>query len=829
MEFDIDSIEFPTKFVNSASVAKNIVDGIHSSHEKYWGMIEQMEEHIEGKKPKDAKKLRDQGLSWSNNWNYGKARAKIERGTAENVKTVNDALTLSSVSFRRYDPEKDKDSAALQFLDNPDLRGIISTKIALTFSETFEREQRSTDFLNVIEYNSFAFGWCAVTKDKKRDWFGTPHKIRDIGFKDKTKPDEVKLYAVFDEIKGDELWRLWTKYRKSENKIVKSDPDGNSYHLTAGGYIIEGLEEALYFSYNGITDESRKDAQPQSFQEIVPDYARNSSLAITNTDKISIARIYNFEMDGTFTVSYIAYGNPWFYNESRKCKDTSERNGASPFCPKYMLYQKTYPASEKISQDDVIVIIKDSGFAPNGYIQDFRGIAKYAVEDSIRYNRKKNNIEDKLIFSGSPFFSQGTGQDGHAFRISPSQGFVITNDSFRLVDQQPRFDLNNHLVSLNMDEQHYERDTVHYDAKIGSGLTSRPNKDEVRLKQQELSKISGSKLDIKLRSYKRLFFNMLKSLSYLIGKKDEDISETAQKGVDFFTEELLYELKEYGVETKADLVSVLDSINDLSLDPIVGDADSIKEMLSLAETPYARRRLTRMLFTSRGLPRKELNRLYPVIVDDYRTYGGQRVAAIENDLFWTTKEVVYQENDDPVEHLDVHFNKIATVFEQINNGSVDPVKGYQYIANMLEHSLFHIEKLLRNPFFNRYFEEYKGIYDGFTKALNSLKPKIEKMAKEIAANMQQQQGQQNIDPKTQAKIEMDWFKARASAQLNKERSDFRAQEKVKEAEFRRNLQESDHEMKKRHQEEINNLKKEKELISASIKLGEALTQNQKTT
>ena len=822
-EFDLSNIKFPTRYVSSASVAKNIVDGVCISHEKYWDMIAKMEEHLDGKKPKDQEKLKKAGLAWSNNHNYGKARAKIEKGVSENSKAVSDALTLSSVSFRRYDPNKDT-TAATQFLQSEEMRGVVSTKISQVFVDTVEREQRFTDFISTIEYTAYSFGWCAVTKDKKRDWFGTPHRIRDIGFKDKTKPDDIKTYVVFDDMLGEEVWRVWLESKKSEN-IFKKSFDNEECHTTPKGWVIEGMEEVLYHCYNGIDETARKDTHYSNFEEIIPDFVRSPNLVSQNTDKVKIARIYNFEMDSdSFTVTYIAYKNEWYVD--REGKKAVKRSGSENilFCPKYLLYQKTYKG---LDQDDVITIIKESGFSTSGYIQDLRGIAKFAIEDSIRFNRKKNQIEDKLIFSGSPVFNQQTGQDGHAFRIAPSQGFILTSENFRMADKQPSFDLSNHLLSINMDEAHYERETLQYDAKIGSGLTSRPNKDEVRIKSQEIAKLAGSKMEIKIRCYRRLFFNMLKSLSDLVKKGKEDISNLAVSGVEYFKEELLYELKEFGVEDEKDLYEVLSAINDLSLEIVSGDAEFIKEMLSLAETPYARRRLVRMLAISKGLSRGELNKLFPVLTDDYKSLGGKRVAAIENDLFWTTKEVVYQDNDDPIEHLDIHYNKIATVFEQIGNVVIDPVKGYQYIANLLEHSIFHLEKMVSNPFFFRYFKEYKGIYDGFTKALNSLKGQIEKMAKQIAQNSQQQgQQQEQIDPKTKAKIEMDWFKAKASAQLNKERSDFRAKEKAKEAEFRRRMQAEDHEIKRRQAEEMAQLEKERELMLTSIRVGEALTRQQ---
>lgn len=841
-EFNISDFDWPEKYVTDAGVATSIVDGISESHSEYWKMIEKTEDHINGKKPKDPAKLKDQAMSWTNNWNYGKARAKIERGVSENVKGVNDALSMATVSFRAYNDEKDKEDAEMQFLQSQEMRGIISTKIASTFIETLDRETRLTGFLNKVEYNSYAFGWSAVTKDRNRDWMGTAHHVRDIGFKGKTKPDEIKMFSIFDNMDGDELWRLWKTYKKAQFLKREEDTDGNVYHIPhTGGWVLEGIEEALFYAYNGQFIKNGKDgSKPNvhftSFQNILPEFVKKPSLVIENTEKVSISRIYNFELDGSFTVSYVAYGNNWSYGKNG-CRATCCTGGSNKdsnstgMSPKFLLYQKSFG---KLSQDEAIIIIQDSGFSVDGNIQDMRGVAKYAIEDSIRYNRKKNSIEDKLLFSGSAYFRQGTAQDGETMRITPSQGFVLVNEGFVMIEKQPDFNLQNHIMSLQMDERDHERDTIQYDPKIGSRLTSRPNKDEVRIKEQEVRKISGSKSDIKIRCYRKLFGNMLSSITYAIKNGTKHMDKAAQMGVTYFKDELMEELKDLlNIKSEKQLLNVLNSINDFSLEPVLMDTQAIKEMMALSETPYAKRRLQRMLFLASGLPRKELNRLFPVITDDMRTFGDERVAAIENDMFWTTREIVYTDRDDPITHLSIHFNKVATVFDQVKGGAIDPMKGFNYIASMLEHCLFHIDKVAKNPYYSKYYDQYKAIYDRFTKALNSLKGEVEKMAKQIQKQQSEQQGQggqqqQQIDPQVQAKIEMDWYKTKAGIEISKIRSDFRAKEKEKDADFKRSIQAQNNEFKMGLQREQAELAKETQLIQESVKLGQLLSKQQTT-
>lgn len=839
-EIDLSSFNWPDKFISDAGVAKQIVDGITSSHSEYWGLIERMEDHINGKKPKDPIKLRDAGMAWSNNWNYGKASGKIQRVVAENIKSVNDSISLSSISFRRF-KEGDEKNPELQFLLSPEIRGIISTIISSVFTSTLDRETRFTSFLNKIEYNSYSFGWCAVTNDINNDWMGNAHHVREIGFKDKTKPNEIRTFSVFDVVDGMELWRLWNKYKKNQSIFkVEEDSDGNKYHIPyTGGWIIEGLEEALFYSYNGkLVNEDKPTVHMDSFEKIVPEFMANPSLMTLNTEKVNIARIYNFEFNGDFTVSYVAYANNWYSSGENGCRakccsgKQPANNEAGPkgvrdsfMSPKFLLYQKTF---KNITQDDAIVVIQDSGFTVDGNIQDMKGAGKPAVEDSIRYNRKKNNIEDKLLFSGSPFFRQTTAQDGESLRLTPSQGFVLASEGFSLLDNQPQINLQNHVLSLQMDEREYDRDTIHFDPKIGGQLTSRPVKDEVRVKEQEMRRLSGSKSDVKLRGYQRLLFNILKSLTRMIGKNGSEISKDAKAGVEYFEEELLDGLKDFGVKGREELKNVLNSISDLALEPTIGDIQAIKEMLSLSETPYARRRLIRMLFLAYGLPRGELNRLFPVITDDMRSFGDERVAAIENDLFWSTKEVVYSDRDDPVVHLQIHFNKIANVFDQISNISVDPLAGYNYIAYQLEHCIMHLMKMESNPFFNKYYDQFKEVYDRFTKGLNSLKGQIQKLAKKInqqkQQNQQSQGGDENIDPEVKAKIDMDWYKMKAGIELNKIRSDTRAKEKMKDNDFRRRLEQEKHEISMNRMKEEGELKKELQLMEESIKLGSQLAE-----
>src|SRR6478752_463231 len=97
-----------TNFVSSYSVALQIADEAVSSHQEYWDVIAACEEHIDGKKPYDPEELKKKGMSWASNFNYYKARAKIEKNVSESVAKVSSALALGYVTFNNYDEEAHK-------------------------------------------------------------------------------------------------------------------------------------------------------------------------------------------------------------------------------------------------------------------------------------------------------------------------------------------------------------------------------------------------------------------------------------------------------------------------------------------------------------------------------------------------------------------------------------------------------------------------------------------------------------------------------------------------------------------------------------------------
>lgn len=787
-EYDLSNFSFPETYVADGAVARNVADSVYQANIKFWERVDKIQRHLDGERPIDPKKLKEKALSWSNNWNYYKATSKIQKGTLENIASIRKALMLATINFRRS-KEEDEQVEETFFLTSDELRGIYSSKIARVFIDTLEREKRFDNLLNVIEYNTYTFGWCPVTKDQK-DWMGVAHHIRNVGFPDKTRPDEIEKYVVFDHIRGRQLWEQWVKIKKSSVTPKKRDNGSfggvNSFY---NSWCLEGIEESLYYSYKGELEDGDKDTSRRGMRyevnsekykrqlnDLRVKFCANPSLVCEDTDKVNIAKIYNFEFSENqlkFTITYIAYRNTW-----AGITGSAQNINNGEFSAKHILYQHSFNID---SQDDVINLIEESGFTVSGYIQEMSGIGEQAVQDSVRFNRKKNSIENKLLFAGSPMFTALSGQNAEALRITPSQGFVVAKEGLVLAPNQPRYDLTPHITSIINDERDYNRETQHFDPKLDN-LTSRPNKSEVQVKQAEVSKLREARADVKITSYEKLFFNMFKALR----KFTEDEKNRGKSGFEYFKEELLYEFREEGFDWDQ-IKKILDSVIDLQIEYIMEDVTSLQMLATLVETPYARRRLQRMIAIAIGTPRKEVDRLFPMATDNYRNLSDDRVAAIENDMFMETAEVVYSEDDDPVRHLNIHLPKFARTVEVIKNNGGDPVELFNYLTRLLEHSRLHLNKMERHPFYKKYFNDYAEAYQGFIKILKQLLPQIQRIAQQMAEQQQQGQngGQGQIPEEERQKIQIEWFRAVEKEKLQKVRSDERAKQKEKEGEFRR--------------------------------------------
>lgn len=824
-EFDLSTITFPEVLIGDAATAKSYIDAIQSAHSELWDIIRRMEEHIDGKKPKDPERLKAAGRLWANNWNYGKARAKIEKTVAENIDSLLNALMLMSLGFRKLteEQEKDEDFAWAQVSE---LREIFEHVIAGVLNDTVDKEYRLITFLNMLEYSSTAWGWSAATKDSESDWMGKTHHVRSIGFNEKARPDTIKGFVTLDTIDASVLWKLWMDVKQSKNKTKKTYSGGETYHTTPSSYILEGLEECLFYAYKGKFDDKGKMTESlTSFQDVLPEFMRNSSATIINTENVNIAKIYTIELGAKkLTTTYIAYGAGWkaemiYGVPTRHGKDHSKHANMMGQNPKHLLYQKT--TSFK-SIDDVITLVVESGFTIDGEIAQMRGLAKYAIEDSIRFNRKKNSVEDKLLFAGSPTLrktSQATGDGGP--KIIPTQGFTLISDGYDFVPQQATFDLSNHLTSIESDESHYRRETSQYNADVSGSLSSRPVTSEVNVISSEVQRTEGAKLNIKLRGYSRIFTGFIKSFEHHLGNKGAKLTPDAKTGYELFKNSCFKYLEPFGIDDEAKLAKVLSLIDSVNLDRAMSNADAIIEQLREAESPYKRLRLSRMLMLARGFSRTEVAATYPLI-DAPTSMSHESRAALENNAFRSTSEIVFSKDQNHISDLNIHFPKIFSLFETIMSSTDDPTESFNWLNRLVEHSGFHIDALLKAPYIsdqlkNKYLTSYKESLTG----INQIKPQIEAMAQKLAeqeqqaaAAAQEAQGGQ-LDPKVAASIQNDRFKLENREAMAKEKSKFRADEMRKSNDQRRAQAQEKHEESMRKSAELAQLKKEIEILKST--------------
>lgn len=723
-----DLLKMPTdNHLSSYEVAEQFVTNATEAYKEFWRIIKVCQNHIAGEKPISPEKLKAKKLGWVWNFNYHKARGKIEKGVAESTAKISSALAMGYVSFRNF-KESDKEDDVLRFLENPEQRGMVASAIGAAFASMLSKESRLSGWLNEVEYPSYAFGYCALLFDMN-DWMPDPVHPLAIAFEPNTRPEEINSWVTFKTLKANFLYDKWVKIMNgSESSWSK-----------------EGLESVLKNAFGGKIRKNGNEVTPETWEEIIPVFRENPAYVIGSTNDVSIAKIFYKELDGTLTETYIPWQNNWNIPTNRTGLPKPENPNTNK-----ILFQKNhgpYIQSEKIG------LIRDSGFSETGCIQDYRGIAKFAVEDSIRYNRARNQIGNKMTFIGSPFFeSEGTQQNDN-MKLTVAQGYICLPSTHRLAEKQPTLDIASHINVLRFEEGEYMRDTQQYDASVQGRLSSRPNKDEVRQISQEVQVTNSAKNNIKLKDYATIFLSVLKKIATI----STDKANTAHEGRVRFFEILKRSLN---LKTDADVKKVIAAVDSFVLEPVIGDESAIMMGIQMAETPFARNRLKRMLLISKGFPIEEVNIMVPLMTDNFANLQDERMALIENDMFFTTNEVVALRTDDHIIHLDAHFNKAGRVIQGFQQQALTAMVAFKYLENILAHTLTHIEMLGEDPAFNQKAQEYMESQNAFAKQKNQIMAIAEREMQEEQARAQQIE----IDPKTQADIARENIKTQADLQ-----------------------------------------------------------------
>lgn len=778
-----------TGFIATYAIAKSIVDQAVKAYQVKWSVIKKCQDHIKGERPQKPEELRKKGQAWASNDNFGKARAKTEKAVQSNVAKVLSSIALGYPTFRLY-KESDK-GTALDFLKDEQKRGVVAMAVGSAFSNTLLKEHRISGMLVQIEYPSYSFGY-AVATHVDDDWAPDIIHPQDVAFRPKTSPDDISVMVIFKKLSAQYLWERLEECNEEEQRFILKNGEGTErpQSFASTGWSKTALQELLTRLYSGKDQTTGK--RVEDWATVESRFNSDCHSVLENSEDVTIAKIYYRELDGTLSIVYIPYDNERnpdadFMQKKDKVVGVNQVNSSTV---DLILFSKNY---QKLAEDK-INILRNNAFTETSYIEDFSGLMKYSVLDSMRYNVLANDTFNKMRFIGSPWFEQQSKIQGEKFKIGVGAGFVLTPIGFPLAANQPKFDISSHLNMMRFMEGEYQRDTQQFEASLAGRLSSRPNKDEVRENAKEVNALNESTNTIRYGDYSQLLFIMLKKLvSINVNSKSRE-----GKGVERFKNELMKLLPGI-VKTKADIKAIIDAVDSYVIDPIINDIQALTIAIQMAETPFARNRFKRMLMLAQGFPIEEVNIAVPLIIDKLSNFGDERIAIMENDMFFTTNEAIVQGTDDHIVHTNTHLSKAQRTVQAYQQGRLSPDVAYKFLENNLAHTLQHLELLKKDPALAGKADEFLPIFSDLNKQKSQIMLAAQKM---MDAQMQAQQ-QVQLDPKTQAEI------ARKDAQaISKEnRADratvMRHEQRMKELELK-------HEREKQALEEEIKLERERE-------------------
>jgi hypothetical protein len=761
-------------FFNSYAVVKKEVDDALIAHNALYQIYDKHEKYFDGEVTMSLEKRKKLGVGWMDCWNYGKALAKIRQIVLMNQRTMRESLFLSSPKFKAYEKSDPKE---LYFLEDERLKSIVGEHITSALNDALQVDTRTNQMLIDMEYPAITFGYSvALTRDD--DWMPEILHPRHIAFSRGTTVTEIRKWITFSDIAADDLYNIWATKRKELAQIDEDGDSGEKYHI-ASNYVLEGLEEALWLNYQQKYDANKNASGYKEWGDLVSDFGNKARYIIQNTSVISVAKLFNREIDGSLSEVWIAYNF-----------DSSEVESASK-----LLFKKSH---DKVHQDDAIVIVKDSGFTNNGKIHKLRGISKMAVEDGLRYDQTRNMVSNKAKMIGMPYIQTSGVSRNVANTIEVTQGFGILKDGTTFVDKQPSFDLSSHIELLRFAEGEYQGLTQDYDSDISSKLSSRPTKGEVAAVSGQSMSMEQAKATIKLSDYSKVVMMMLKGLCN--AKMDE--GSAGYKAQKVFFSNLTNKLSSFGVKTKDDVVKIINAIQYFPIDYYGMSLDTLRTMLTIAQSPESRIRIQRMMLIRMGVPYNEIELHFPYENTEYQSLEDTALVAIENNMFLTTDDVVYSDSHDPISHLDGHYKKADEVFEGVGSGALDVTQGFKWVSNILQHCELHLNRLRNHPFYNNRFESYSDVQRNLTRGAIRLMEMAEKEQKERARMEQEaQQAQGGIDPVQAAKIRELEFKAQSKAERDKFLTAVRMETKQAQQNFNNDLKVDQQQFNQRLKEE----------------------------
>lgn len=753
---NLEDLDADIKEVPDADTAKLICDSAIIAHRPYWRSIKAQQEHMDGKPPYDPAKLKENKQNYRNNWSHNKASAKSDKIVSDSVLQIMGALSAGSVTFREFNLEKDKDKEELSFLQKRTTREMVGRIISKVFAETFDRERRSLDFISRIEYNSENWGWCAVTHDPK-DWMGHANNISNIAFKNRTHPDQIELYIIFDLVTPMFLYEKWRKFVRGEREVIEKNQVSEEKEKYVNFWNKDGLEEALWHSLSKQGKKKDDRSHYKNWEEIAPSYIKNPAYYCQMSDLIPIAKIFSKERDGSVTHSELEYSFTEVDARGEIKKRTKGHRSADHF-----LYKRQWKNKE---MDDFITIIRSKAMTASGSIQDLRGIAKFAVADSIRYNRRRNQLDDNLDMSAGLHFRPRNANQSETFQIEHHAGFIIHSPNFESVPdlQSPR--LQEHITAMQFDEIEYNRETSHFDPSIKGRIGNRANRSEVSQVSQEVAREQQRKSIIKIRDWELFLTKAIKRISlknlYTDKNNNKDLGYDGHK-------DFIKEVKKALKLDEDQVYTILSTIDKFTIEFVNTDPNAILEALKVVSSDFGRNVLSRQYLYALGFPRKTIDTLLASLADSEIITNDTQLAFVENGLFEITGEVPVAEGNDNENHLNIHYPKFDQKIESLSQGA-DAAGVFQYLNRGLAHTAVHIENLGKIQVAKETFEGFVSIQDDFEDMAEQVRALAEKQAKEVnQAREQEAQGQSAIPPEVLADIQRKQIESREKMRRQQE-------------------------------------------------------------
>ena len=779
--------------IKSSGDAGSIITSAIQSHAEYWKKIHDQEDFVmNGREPFNFEELKEKGISWANNRNYGEGKSEVEQAVSNSTAEILKSISLMDVEFENFDEKKHKNNVDF-FLTDKYLKDIIGGKIAYCYEEVLTESNKLRPFITSIEYGSFFSGYSPVLRSQFKI-MGDPVHITAVAFEDKTETDDLKTWVIFDIIKADVLLAKLEETRRLENDGVAIDHCGESYVISSNFWIIKGLEQALYYQLNQLhlkkNDDDKEDWIFNSWDDIDILVGKKGKTWITqNINNINIAKIYTKEDNG-FCETYV---------ETRAATDSG--NDFYSTTSGYLMYQRCHV---NVAYNNFINLVQEFSVAPTRYIQDLRGAGKFIAAFSLWYDIKQNTIEDKLLLNKSVVIKTTDSLSRENAKITPIAGMILMPEGVEIGTSQIDFDLGAHVQSIQMDKREHRERTFHYQPK--ADLTSRPTKDEVQMVSREVSKQSQNRLQFKLSEYSNIFTVIFEDL---VTKKYRNKTESDVQ--DNFFRKLKDELQSFNLKDE-DIKSIVKKVRRITISPVLQDIGAIKEVLSITPNGAARNKLLKMYFLALGFNRRDVN----IFISDEEFGNDLSIAALENAAFYDTQELVVTTGQDHITHLNTHYGKVDRVFKGIKAGE-DPVRNFNFINNALSNCQKHLELLQVNPFFKNKFKEFANIQKFFTKEQKSLADQISAMQE----RMQQegdQKGDQQIPPQVRNKMYIDRIKALDKIERTNQLQQAASERKRQDFEMKQQLAQAkvsnDIELKK----QLADMQKEIELLKASSKL-----------